>query len=603
MAQYTIKSRVVGDIIYIDTLDENGNSVPDSMRFFEVTATTPEELQNEIERATETVRNELGKADELTPSSVVQKQEEVGNQTEVNDLTPAKTAEVAATSNDSEVENAEQYVTSGSGSTEAGVNQINEELKTKPEPPKVTVNVNVPEQEKPVERIIENNNTTEIRTGEKTESTPSSIISDQAQTRKEDKQQEPVLVKNQQTVPTDTTKEKEKEEPSKPPVTSLTMEQAIIRYNIEHGLNPDGSAKTDKTNPANSSPGASAMAAAGEKEVPQENNIKVIQSSDDRFKLTNYQQTQGTAFIEKKLQEQNTDPTQKASPTSDKSGSVSYVTTPGSVVKTAAEPPAKTAEQLRKEDDAALILQLNKLREVGWLDKIEPTKPSETGTEVEKKENKKEQEISGEVEGAKTLGSSPITTDLTKNPVQNKTDDKTAGIPRDPSLNKKDLLSKVIEEGLKKRQEMEATVKTSSNVPPTASNEKPEVSSDLPEVKVKTAEKKVTPEIAKGIMQNSPESRGLTTVNENLAKMQSQLLTIGQTQINNANTSSTITNSNNTVRNEDNRKITQEERRAEKEMEKTKEKEVRENSNQLTEFYLHGIYDALVSQGIKIKSY
>jgi len=572
------------------------------MRFFEVTATTPEELQKEIERATETVRNELGKANELTPSSVVKKQEELGNPTDVNDLTPAKIAAVAATSTESELSNQEPFVTADRGSTDAGVNQINEDLKTKPEPPKVTVNVNIPEQQKSVEKVIEKTDkTTEIKQEKKDDATPSSVVANESQKPKDEKSQESVVVKNPPVVPVEPVKEKEK--PTDPTVKSLTVEQAIIKYNIEHGLNPDGSVKTDKTNPANSSPAASSLAAAGEKEVPQDKTVKVIQSSDDRFKLTNYQQTQGTAFLEKKLKEQVDDKGQKLAPTGDKGGAVSYVTTPGSVIKTAAEPPAKTPEQLKKEDDEALLLQLNKLREIGWLDKIEPTKPSETGAEVEKKEDKKDQPVSEQNVISKTLGSAPITKDLIKPPVQDKKTSSGSPGQRDPSLDKKDLFAKIIEEGDKKKQQIEATVKTTANAPPQNSQEKSESPGVNPEVKVKTAEKKVTPEIANGIMQNTPEARGLAAVNDMLGKVQSSLLTIGQTQITNANSSNTINNNSSTIRNEDNRKITQEERRIEKEKEKAEEKSVVENPNQLIEFYLHGIYDALVSQGIKIKSY
>ena len=137
-------------------------------------------------------------------------------------------------------------------------------------------------------------------------------------------------------------------------------------------------------------------------------------------------------------------------------------------------------------------------------------------------------------------------------------------------------MTKIIEERDKRKQPLEATVKTVGVVPQSKISEKPETVEKSPEVKVKTSEKIVTPELARGIMQNTPESKSLTAVNDTLTKVQSTLLTIGQAQVMNANNTNTINNNTSNVKNEDNRKILQEERKLEKEREKIEEKNAKE---------------------------
>lgn len=579
------------------------------------------------EAAKERAITEILKNGEDSISGSIEDLEKAGDRNKKVEPTPAKLAESAATKNDPALTNKEPYVTSGDGSKETDVNQVKESLKEKTEPPTVTVNVNVPESKGGKETLIEKSTSTTDLTKEKnTELTPGSTVTSQAdkvepvitskpenttpsttivdpgKQEKKEAVKEATVVQNNPKVPVDQSKEENKtNKQTTLPGEVLTVELALAKYYAEHGLNPDGSAKDDKANVGNSSPAASSLAVIHESLVPKEKSISAIESVGSNFKPISYQQVDENGKVIKKEKEVPTDQSKALKPEAT-TVNKNATTTPSSATKIVADEKEKPEQKYDYTELKATLLKLQMLEEVGYFgDKATPTTPGQTGTAVEEKEKAKEQKAEDKTQVINKVSSAPVTNILSKSP----TVDKKAmadSEPHDPSKDKKDLLAKIIDEGKAERSQIGATVKTTPtgdhNVIANKGSDQESIG-----VKVKTAEKQLTPEIAKGIMQNSPETKAMTTVNETLAKVQSTLSTIGQTQITNANNSNTVNNHTSTVNNEDNRKLSQAEQREEKKTEKEKAEQPKQNSNELTEFYLHEIYDALVSQGIKIKSY
>jgi hypothetical protein len=126
---------------------------------------------------------------------------------------------------------------------------------------------------------------------------------------------------------------------------------------------------------------------------------------------------------------------------------------------------------------------------------------------------------------------------------------------------------------------------------------------ESPEIRVDRKSKTLTPAIVKNIL-TSPETRSLNEVNASLAGVKSSLDASRETQVTNNQSSSNTSNSTTLVNNADPGKTAPIEIPKPEEIKKDENKE--EGLGQgggMTDFYLHAIYDALTSQGIKIKSY
>lgn len=137
-------------------------------------------------------------------------------------------------------------------------------------------------------------------------------------------------------------------------------------------------------------------------------------------------------------------------------------------------------------------------------------------------------------------------------------------------------------------------------------NSKTGIKSDVsliepPEIRVDHKSNALTPATIKNIL-TSTETKGLTAVNDSLAGVKLSLDAVKEATINTSNTTNSTSNSTMLVNNVEAAKLAQEKAAVVPEVKKEEPPVIDTNSG-LTEFYLHAIYDALVSQGIKIKSY
>ena len=128
-------------------------------------------------------------------------------------------------------------------------------------------------------------------------------------------------------------------------------------------------------------------------------------------------------------------------------------------------------------------------------------------------------------------------------------------------------------------------------------------SADTSDVKVDSKPISLTKDLVRNIL-TTPEAQSLKTVNANLEAVQHKLDEATRVaQITNTNTSNLVNSSSLVVNNEGAKNINQNQE-IQSEVKKPEETEQSEDSgNSMMEFYLHGIYDALVSQGIRIKSF
>lgn len=131
---------------------------------------------------------------------------------------------------------------------------------------------------------------------------------------------------------------------------------------------------------------------------------------------------------------------------------------------------------------------------------------------------------------------------------------------------------------------------------------KTEISELKDNARIQTAESKLTKDLRNSIL-ITPEEKKLTEVNDSLMQVRSALIKVSETQtINNQlitnNDKSVITNTSNNEQ-----ILTENKLNAEDEVKKEKVIQVNTNSNALSEQLLQGIYDALVSSGIKIKGF
>lgn len=122
------------------------------------------------------------------------------------------------------------------------------------------------------------------------------------------------------------------------------------------------------------------------------------------------------------------------------------------------------------------------------------------------------------------------------------------------------------------------------------------------DARLENNDKKLNAEITKNIL-TSPESKQLNSVNENLAKVQVALDSVNASQVSNNQNISNIINSTNTITNTEGQKITLDESKSNSKVEKEEPMINQVASTGLSEHYLHAIYDALVSHGIKLRMY
>jgi len=125
---------------------------------------------------------------------------------------------------------------------------------------------------------------------------------------------------------------------------------------------------------------------------------------------------------------------------------------------------------------------------------------------------------------------------------------------------------------------------------------------NIDEARIETNDKKLNADIVKTIL-TSPESKQLNSVNENLAKVQAALDSVNASQVSNNQNISNIINSTNNVTNTEGQKITVDESKSNSKVEKEEPMINQAVSTGLSEHYLHAIYDALVSHGIKLRMY
>jgi len=124
----------------------------------------------------------------------------------------------------------------------------------------------------------------------------------------------------------------------------------------------------------------------------------------------------------------------------------------------------------------------------------------------------------------------------------------------------------------------------------------------LTDVRVENNEKKVNPGLAKEIL-TTPEMKQLRDLSAVLNQVSSQLEALNETQVTNNQSISTIANSVNTVNSVEAQKMIPGESEKTSSVKKEEGKKAELISGSLSEYYLHAIYDALVSYGIKLRTY
>lgn len=124
----------------------------------------------------------------------------------------------------------------------------------------------------------------------------------------------------------------------------------------------------------------------------------------------------------------------------------------------------------------------------------------------------------------------------------------------------------------------------------------------LTDVRVETNEKKVNPGLAKEIL-TTPEMKQLRDLSAVMNQVSSQLEALNEAQVTNNQSISTIANSVNTVNSVEAQKMIPGESEKTSSVKKEEGKKAEPISGSLSEYYLHAIYDALVSYGIKLRTY
>lgn len=122
------------------------------------------------------------------------------------------------------------------------------------------------------------------------------------------------------------------------------------------------------------------------------------------------------------------------------------------------------------------------------------------------------------------------------------------------------------------------------------------------DIRVSYNEKKVSTELAREILA-TPEMKQLKELSVVMEQVRQQMSALNETQITNNKNINNIVNSVSSVTNNDGQNISLSESKPTSEVKKEEAKTAEINSTSMAEFYLHAIYDALTSYGIKLRTY
>lgn len=122
------------------------------------------------------------------------------------------------------------------------------------------------------------------------------------------------------------------------------------------------------------------------------------------------------------------------------------------------------------------------------------------------------------------------------------------------------------------------------------------------DVRVENNEKKIKQALAKDILA-TPETKKLQELSSVMEQVRSQIESLNETQVTNNQTISTIANTVNTTNSSEVQKLVSRESESPITVKKEEPEKSSSQSNSMSEYYLHAIYDALVSHGIKLRSY
>lgn len=122
------------------------------------------------------------------------------------------------------------------------------------------------------------------------------------------------------------------------------------------------------------------------------------------------------------------------------------------------------------------------------------------------------------------------------------------------------------------------------------------------DVRVENNEKKIKPALVKDILA-TPETKKLQELSSVMEQVRSQIESLNETQVTNNQTISTIANTVNTTNSSEVQKLVSRESESPITVKKEEPEKSSSQSNSMSEYYLHAIYDALVSHGIKLRSY
>lgn len=124
----------------------------------------------------------------------------------------------------------------------------------------------------------------------------------------------------------------------------------------------------------------------------------------------------------------------------------------------------------------------------------------------------------------------------------------------------------------------------------------------ISDIRVETAERKINPALIKEILA-SPEMKQLKNLSTVMDQVRSQIESLNETQVTNNQTINTIANSVNSVNSVESQKMIPGESEKASSVQKEEGKKAEPTSGSLSDYYLHAIYDALVSYGIKLRTY
>lgn len=622
MAELSFIHSIKDNTIYVDVFD--GDTKLYTRQFSTETEPTQDDVVSAIRSASTDFINSndnlsLANLAEPTPSKSSQAADLQTGKVEDEPLLPSDSSNIKE--DNSETQKLVS-LNSKSSSTSAAIEQIKQSLVEKPENPNIKVDVNVTQ-----EKSTEDDQVVEKMMHSSLEAALDSSVNDDKPSKlatSDVSEKTSAANSKNETASTKTEDPGKGYFPSKdvtdPPTKKSEPEQSVKTLSMLDALKLAESTKKDSEKPTdvtstNTKPSTAAVKPPKQQEPVKSNN----QGNFDLSKINN--------------------PADKLFPTSTETKSDSSIKYVESGYPYKAEEPAvnsKSEKEKLEDKTDAILNKIKDLQKIGWLNKeivsLEPLKPS-SATDSEKSKEENSQPLPSTVSKAEnSTDNSQIISkksdDLSK--FENKISEVTNNIQ--PSVNNNfsrlstelgdsffnnsetnyidfsspSLLTQLIrnteQASLSQPDKADLSNKVLSSAEPTKPKSLPIAKKEEAVATVKNGEKKITPDLRKA-MTETLEAKRLNTIEDSLKQLQSAIVSLTANNVQNSNTQNIVNQGGSSITNVDNTSTQQVSKPIEIEPPKKQPEKKEESTVSLSEFYLHAIYDAMVSQGIKIKSY